>query len=90
MMPETRSVNLKRNQRRISKDRKIFPDFCRSHHGDHSGAWQYSLSGKRKYRKKYDQLISKLNSENAVQESETEKKKQPTTMPSIPRQNRNS
>ncbi|WP_083988469.1 helix-turn-helix domain-containing protein [Chryseobacterium arthrosphaerae] len=39
-----------------------------------AGAWQYSLSGKRKYRKKYDQLISKLNSENAVQESETEKK----------------
>lgn len=37
-------------------------------------AWQYSMYGKRKYRQKYDQLISKLNSENSVQEPEIEKK----------------
>lgn len=37
-------------------------------------AWQYSVNGKRKYRKKYEQLINRLNIENSVQESETEKK----------------
>ncbi|SHL28507.1 helix-turn-helix domain-containing protein [Chryseobacterium contaminans] len=37
-------------------------------------AWQYSIYGKRKYRQKYDQLISKLNNENSVQGTEIEKK----------------
>lgn len=37
-------------------------------------AWQYSANSKRKYRKKYEQLINRLNIENSVQESETEKK----------------
>lgn len=37
-------------------------------------AWQYSVNGKRKYHKKYEQLINRLNIENSVQESQTEKK----------------
>jgi len=37
-------------------------------------AWQYNRYGKLKYRKKYNQLIDKLNTEKSVQESGIEKK----------------
>lgn len=44
-------------------------------------AWQYSIYEKRKYRQKYDQLISKLNRKNSVQEPKIKKKE--TTYNSI-------